>query len=161
MCIVIASHLFLLPLIVCIPCLILLSLVSVHPDRYNNCSLRVPWVGARSEPGKLVGTSLPLFLIIGEQKAGTTFLRMLLDQHPRLRAGMGLYGKPAGETHYFDHAMRRRFIPQEPAPMAKAYAEYFAIQMEDMQDEDTMPFGFDTSPSYLAWQEAIPLYVPS
>lgn len=115
---------------------------------------------ARGESDELVGTSLPLFLIIGEQKAGTTFLRMLLDQHPRLRAGMGLYGKPAGETHYFDIALRRRFIPQEPAVMAKAYAEYFAIQAEDMQNEDTIPFGFDTSPSYLAWQEAIPLYVP-
>jgi len=139
--------------------------VFVHLDRYKNCSLTVPWVakesnGARGEPGMLVWTSLPLFLIIGEQKAGTTFLRMLLNQHPRLRAGMGLYGRPAGETHYFDHAMRRRFIPQEPAAMANAYAEYFAIQAEDLHDEDMMPFGFDTSPSYLAWQEAIPLYVP-
>jgi len=138
----------------------------MHSNSYNNCSLRVPWVaqesnGARGEPGKLIATSLPLFLIIGEQKTGTTFLRMLLDQHPRLRAGMGLYGRPAGETHYFDMAVRRRFIPQEPAAMAKAYAEYFAIQAEDLDDEDAMPFGFDTSPSYLAWQEAVPLYVCS
>lgn len=153
----------------CIPCLTPFSNVPMHSDRYNNCSLRVPWVakekpssnGARGEPGKLEGTSLPLFLILGEQKAGTTFLRMLLDQHPRLRAGLGLYGRPAGETHYFDKAMRGQFIPQEPAAMAKAYAEYFAIQAEDMDDEDTMPFGFDTSPSYLAWQEAVPLYVSS
>lgn len=45
--------------------------------------------------------------------------------------------------------------------MAKAYAEYFALQDDDMHDEDSMPFGFDTSPSYFAWSEAVPLYVPN
>lgn len=43
--------------------------------------------------------------------------------------------------------------------MAEVYAEYFPIHAGDMRDEDTIPFGFDTSPSYLAWQEAVPLYV--
>ena len=37
--------------------------------------------------------SLPLFVIAGVQKGGTTFLRMLLSQHPMLSAGRDLKGR--------------------------------------------------------------------
>ena len=55
----------------------------------SNCSLSIPYVP--SADGKSVGTH-PLFLVIGEQKGGTTFLRALLKQHPQLRPGTGLFG---------------------------------------------------------------------
>jgi hypothetical protein len=47
---------------------------------------------------------LPLFLIIGVQKAGTTFYRGLLHLHPYLQGAWGLSLKrPVSEAHFFGH----------------------------------------------------------
>ena len=122
----------------------------------SNCSTDVPWVASPDMPR---GHSLPLFSILGEQKAGTTYLRMLLHQHPRLRAGTGLYGMPAGEPHFFDKGIRYRYVSREPSEMAKTYADYFLVRIPRSGDAERMAFGFDTTPSYLSWPQAIPWYV--
>lgn len=118
-------------------------------------------------------TSLPLFIIVGEQKCGTTFLRALLGQHPLLRPGTGIYGKEVngaatrwaplcflrrlticvqnGETHFFDWGMMLHKVHHIPEVMMQSYARYFTSRI----DEDAV-FGFDTSPSYLAWPDEIP-----
>jgi hypothetical protein len=123
----------------------------------SNCSMDVPWVAS---PGTALGHSLPLFQILGEQKAGTTYLRMLLHQHPRLQAGTGLYGMTAGEPHFFDEGIRYRYVSSEPFEMARAYADYFLVHTHTRSgDAERMAFGFDTTPSYLSWPRAIPWYV--
>lgn len=45
---------------------------------------------------------LPYFSILGAQKAGTTYLRWVLVQHPYLASGDGLHGEANGEPHFFD-----------------------------------------------------------
>ena len=46
---------------------------------------------------------LPLFLVIGAQKAGTTFYRHLLNLHPALQSSRGMEGNPGGETHFIQY----------------------------------------------------------
>ena len=53
----------------------------------------------------VANSSLPLFVIAGVQKGGTTFLRKLMNAHPMLSAGRGLSGKCEGEIHFFDMHM--------------------------------------------------------
>jgi len=49
-------------------------------------------------------TGLPPLVVIGFQKAGTTYLRQLLSAHPELRTtcGRSKYGSEPSEVHYFD-----------------------------------------------------------
>ena len=66
-------------------------------------------------------TSLPLFVVVGAAKAGTTFFRSVLNTHPMLTSGTGSNNQCGGETHFFDeHACRREAAP--PADIAAEYA---------------------------------------
>jgi hypothetical protein len=93
--------------------------------------------------------SLPLFLIIGEQKTGTTFLRYLLSQHALLQPGNGFFGYANGEPHFFDWAIEVKGIQETPAAMAEAYSRHFTSSVAGV-------FHFDTSPSYLSWPGPVP-----
>mmetsp|Transcript_52363 Transcript_52363/g.145628 ORF Transcript_52363/g.145628 Transcript_52363/m.145628 type:complete len:164 (-) Transcript_52363:3-494(-) len=42
-------------------------------------------------------------MIIGAQKAGTTFLHEMLDDHPMLDSGRGYVGRCHGEVHFWDY----------------------------------------------------------
>ena len=55
----------------------------------------------RNERGEV--STLPLFIVIGAQKCGTTFLRSALSQHPMLNAARGYRGRCGGEVHFFDY----------------------------------------------------------
>jgi hypothetical protein len=67
---------------------------SPHGDALHNPAV------ALGESGDV--RHLPFFAICGAQKAGTTYLRWLLVQHPLLESGDGLHGETRGEPHFFD-----------------------------------------------------------
>ena len=48
-------------------------------------------------------STLPLFVVIGAQKCGTTFLRTSLAQHPLLTPARGYRLRCGGEVHFFDY----------------------------------------------------------
>ena len=56
----------------------------------------------------LVGdAALPVLVVAGAQKSGTTFLRAVLNEHPMLDAGRGVTGRCGGEIHALDGAGAR------------------------------------------------------
>ena len=61
-------------------------------------------LGAENKDG--TDDDLPKLLVIGAQKAGTTYLRHLLASHPDLRTVCDSDGDP-GEAHFFDNNLRR------------------------------------------------------
>ena len=124
--------------------------------------------------------TLPLFYIAGEQKCGTTFLRALLVQHPKLVSSYGLYGKFEGETHFFDHRIYKedeinstnidyfsglyaaynpvRFgkfteVKHNINKIEKATSMKMEMLVERSNFYSKQIFTFDTSPSYFTWPQ--------
>jgi len=85
-----------------------------HLDEMLNCCLMtrsnvLPGTYGQRElpedtPAATKNTGLPPLVVIGFQKAGTTYLRSLLASHPELRTtcGRSKYGNEPSEVHYFD-----------------------------------------------------------
>jgi hypothetical protein len=116
---------------------------------------------------------LPLFLIIGVQKAGTTFYRGLLHRHPYLQSAWGVSLKePAKEAHFFDftsepidqvvssadgnHTHRRFTFRKELNVILAEYAKHFRpitakyrLGKRKYLAKSTESFTFDCTPSYL------------
>ncbi len=107
---------------------------------------------------------LPSLFIIGAQKAGTTYLRWLLVQHPALESGDGLHGEKRGEPHFFDWAYPSGGL-KAPAAVAAKYARMFhsparsrgsnssASSASSAGAEAAEPMWFDTTPAYLVEAE--------
>lgn len=78
---------------------------QLYTDWEQWVQLGTPHGDAWRSPAVIRGNAvfhLPYFVIGGAQKAGTTFLRWLLVQHPLLESGDGLHGEARGEPHFFD-----------------------------------------------------------
>jgi len=68
----------------------------------------------------------------------------------------------ADEVHYFTTGIRQRHIPTDSVSLAEAYADYFTVPWNgsststraagDDGGDPGIPFGFDTTPSILAWR---------
>lgn len=111
---------------------------------------------------------LPSLFIIGAQKAGTTYLRWLLVQHPALESGDGLHGETRGEPHFFDWAYPSGGL-KAPAAVAAKYARMFhsparlgrggsnssaeAAGGGVASEPAAEPVWFDTTPAYLVEAE--------
>ena len=69
------------------------------------CSDILPIVNSTGSSGLRTAGVLPLFIIAGMMKAGTTTLRKLLHNwHPQLQSGRGMVGQCEGEVHFFPQA---------------------------------------------------------
>jgi hypothetical protein len=86
---------------------------------------------------------LPYFSVIGAQKAGTTYLRWLLVQHPNLESGDGLHGETRGEPHFFDWG-----YPDgaSTAEVARKYSKMFHRPRALFNGSVAY---FDTTPAYV------------
>ena len=101
---------------------------------------------------------LPFFIIGGAQKAGTTYLRFLLDQHPFLESGDGLHGEARGEPHFFDWAYPGKAASK--SVVASTYSKYFHISRRQFSAVNGSVLFFDTTPAYLV-EDAVPGRVKS
>ena len=77
-------------------------------DEYDRDARRTRADGGRVMPlvrdaRTNTSSTLPLFVVIGAQKCGTTFLRTSLAQHPLLTPARGYRLRCGGEVHYFDY----------------------------------------------------------
>jgi len=115
--------------------------------------------GASGKEGGSV-THLPFFSIIGAQKAGTTYLRWLLVQHPLLESGDGLHGEARGEPHFFDWGYPVGANPDHAA-VAKKYAKMFHASSETFFQRRSgnvngSALYFDTTPAYIVETSTVP-----
>ena len=86
--------------------------------------------------------TLPNFLILGAQKAGTTSLFDYLGQHPEV------YPSPIKETHFFDHGGVRQTYAgpvRIPGPKIKSLEEYEGL-FDGVRDEKAVG---EATPTYL------------
>jgi Sulfotransferase family len=86
--------------------------------------------------------TLPNFLILGAQKAGTTSLFNYLGQHPEV------YPSPIKETHFFDHGGVRQTYAgpvRMPGPKIKSLDEYEGL-FDGVRDEKAVG---EATPTYL------------
>ena len=96
--------------------------------------------GAGGPIEKFLADSLPYFFIIGSQKGGTTLLKRLLAQHPRL-------GTHRGEGRYWGWP---RLSPLRNTPDAYAQKFVSVVQAASAADRQHLyPIFFDHTPNYL------------
>jgi len=117
---------------------------------------------------------LPYFSVVGAQKAGTTYLRFILVQHPQLASGDGLHGEANGEPHFFDWGYPGA-QSSSTAAVATKYAAMFhsstaKFNRQELADSSSVSFGssqgvigsggntlyFDTTPAYLVELKTVP-----
>ena len=83
--------------------------------------------------------NIPLYLVIGSQKSGTTSLYELIQQH-----GLAVKGR-SRESHFFDW----RWNVVEKLDAAKQYQSYLQFYPQDSLRKHASLFSGESTPSYL------------
>ena len=99
-------------------------------------------------------TGLPPLVVIGFQKAGTTYLRYLLSAHPELRTtcGRSKFGNEPSEVHYFDRLTQSEVLghirngSSGRVELRNEYVE--ALSKKCSKKVMKKPITFDVTPGY-------------
>jgi hypothetical protein len=99
-------------------------------------------------------TGLPPLVVIGFQKAGTTYLRYLLSAHPELRTtcGRSKFGNEPSEVHYFDRLTQSEVLghirngSSGRIELRNEYVE--ALSKKCSKKVMKKPVTFDVTPGY-------------
>jgi hypothetical protein len=99
-------------------------------------------------------TGLPPLVVIGFQKAGTTYLRYLLSAHPELRTtcGRSKFGNEPSEVHYFDRLTQSEVLghirngSSGRIELRNEYVE--ALSKKCSKKVMKKPITFDVTPGY-------------
>ena len=135
---------------------------QLYIDWHHWVQLGTPHGDAWRSPAVARGSEvfhLPYFIIGGAQKAGTTFLRWLLVQHPLLESGDGLHGEARGEPHFFDWGYPSSAASTTLA-VATKYSRSFHLAEREFDSRNRSTLFFDTTPAYMVETDSERTSVP-